>query len=350
MARISFVSGGGSGTPGGSDTQVQFNDGGAFSGSSGLVYDKATGTLTATKVVASSGFTGSLQGTATMAADSTLFDGRSSNTFAGLTANTFTGIQTFSNVVTGTSAYFSGDVIINGTASISILETRNQQSLAVGDKYIVIMSASTDHVGLDGAGLLFGSGSVAGTVDENGSHGYLRYRNAHDKLEIFPGLRVSGSLDVTGGISSSAISGSLTKLTDGSSYLIAGSNITITSASNGSVTIAASAGAEYIPAQFFVEGTIPVFNGTQRSYVYKACAITSMMISVGTAATGSAINVRINKNGSSLITGSLATGSNYNKVTGLSASLVEGDYLTLDVTQVGSTYPGYDLTIKTIAG
>ncbi len=36
------------------------------------------------------------------------------------------------------------------------------------------------------------------------------------------------------------LSGSLTKLTDGSSYLIAGTNITITSASNGQVAIAAS--------------------------------------------------------------------------------------------------------------
>ena len=39
-----------------------------------------------------------------------------------------------------------------------------------------------------------------------------------------------------------AMSGSLTNLTDGKSYLVAGSNITITSASNGQVTIAGNAG------------------------------------------------------------------------------------------------------------
>lgn len=38
--------GGGSGTPGGADTQVQFNDGGAFGGNAGLVYNKTTDTLT----------------------------------------------------------------------------------------------------------------------------------------------------------------------------------------------------------------------------------------------------------------------------------------------------------------
>lgn len=38
--------GGGGGTPGGSDTQVQFNDGGVFGGDAGFVYNKTTDTLT----------------------------------------------------------------------------------------------------------------------------------------------------------------------------------------------------------------------------------------------------------------------------------------------------------------
>jgi hypothetical protein len=40
-------SGAGGGTPGGSDTQVQFNDGGAFGGDAGLVFNKTTNKLTA---------------------------------------------------------------------------------------------------------------------------------------------------------------------------------------------------------------------------------------------------------------------------------------------------------------
>ncbi len=43
-----ITGGGGSGTPGGSDTQVQFNDGGAFGGDSELTYNKTTDTLTST--------------------------------------------------------------------------------------------------------------------------------------------------------------------------------------------------------------------------------------------------------------------------------------------------------------
>jgi hypothetical protein len=41
-----YAGGGGGGTPGGSDKQVQFNDGGAFGGSSVLTFDKTAKTLT----------------------------------------------------------------------------------------------------------------------------------------------------------------------------------------------------------------------------------------------------------------------------------------------------------------
>ena len=54
-------------------------------------------------------------------------------------------------------------------------------------------------------------------------------------------LVITGSVEISANndLISPAFSGSLTHLSDGTSYLIAGSNITITSASNGAVTIAA---------------------------------------------------------------------------------------------------------------
>mgnify|MGYP001351994354 CR=1 FL=1 len=55
------------------------------------------------------------------------------------------------------------------------------------------------------------------------------------------GSQFSGNVGVTGSIGATlGLSGSLTQLIDGSSYLIAGSNITISSASNGAVTIAST--------------------------------------------------------------------------------------------------------------
>ena len=46
---IAAASGGGSTSPGGSDTQLQFNDGGSFGGDSGLIFNKASGLLTVAK-------------------------------------------------------------------------------------------------------------------------------------------------------------------------------------------------------------------------------------------------------------------------------------------------------------
>ena len=46
---IAAASGGGSTSPGGSDTQLQFNDGGSFGGNSGLIFNKTSGLLTVAK-------------------------------------------------------------------------------------------------------------------------------------------------------------------------------------------------------------------------------------------------------------------------------------------------------------
>ena len=49
---ITFNASGGGGTPGGADTQVQFNDSSTFGGDAGLVYNKTTDTLTGVNITA----------------------------------------------------------------------------------------------------------------------------------------------------------------------------------------------------------------------------------------------------------------------------------------------------------
>jgi hypothetical protein len=134
--------------------------------------------------------------------------------FATTGSNTFTGIQNFNNSITGTSAYFSGDLFVNGTASIARLNTISQSTLVIGDKYIVILSGGVDHTTLDGSGILYGSGSSGPTVDENGANAYIKFRSSIDKLEIFPGLRVSGSITSSEGISASSFVGDGSGLTN----------------------------------------------------------------------------------------------------------------------------------------
>lgn len=85
----------------------------------------------------------------------------------------------------------ASNIFVAGTASVAMLNTVNQQSLQIGDKYIIIMSGATDHTTLSGSGILWGSGSTGPTYGPNGEHAYVRYDSVTDKLEIFPGLETS---------------------------------------------------------------------------------------------------------------------------------------------------------------
>ena len=77
-------------------------------------------------------------------------------------------------------------------------------------------------------------------------------------------LRVnSGSVEITGSlVSTLGISGSLTKLSDGTSYLIAGANVTITTGSNGAVTISAASGGGGGGSSYFTDPVSGKLNTT----------------------------------------------------------------------------------------
>jgi len=107
---------------------------------------------------------------------------------------------------------------------------------AGGEQLITISEAGQDIVKIgDG-------GDVDFQVRTNGDDNTLFVQGSSDRVGI--GTNTPGAtLGVRGVVSASlGYSGSLTRLTDGTSYLAAGSNITITSASNGQVTIASSGG------------------------------------------------------------------------------------------------------------
>lgn len=104
---------------------------------------------------------------------------------------------------------------------------------------------------------------------------------------------------------------------------------------------------------FGLSGTLVVKVGVGRYYVEQACTLASVRASVGTAPTGAAIIVDVSKNGTTVFTtqanrptipaGSTTSGLVTNMdVTALAA----GDYLTVDVDQVGSTVAGADLVVQ----
>jgi hypothetical protein len=93
------------------------------------------------------------------------------------------------------------------------------------------------------------------------------------------------------------------------------------------------------------QGTLSVITGLTRFYFDSPKTISKIRASVGTAPTGSAIIVRLFKNGISVAD----TTINANSFTGTSTpfiSVVSDDYVTISVTQVGAMIAGSDLTVS----
>jgi hypothetical protein len=165
------------------------------------------------------------------------------------------------------------------------------------------------------------------------------------------GLQVTGSLYVTNGIS-----GSHTTLADGRSFLVAGTNVTIVSASDGQITISSTgggggdtffssvtAGEVFTTGSIVSSGSLSVKDGSGNS--------------VFSASTGGLINARrFQLSGSSGITGSLVIQDDLTSVALLTLSSSAGS-ATLNETSAGdfeirNTKLGGNMTlgVKTSAG
>ena len=93
-------------------------------------------------------------------------------------------------------------------------------------------------------------------------------------------------------------------------------------------------------------GALIVTTGTKRWYSPSTSnTISKIVARVNTAPVGAGINVTVNKNGSSAATLVIADGGTKVVNSSPSISLVEDDYLTVDITQIGSTTAGSDLTV-----
>lgn len=103
---------------------------------------------------------------------------------------------------------------------------------------------------------------------------------------------------------------------------------------------------------FSVPGSLTTMTGAARFYLAYA-TVTGVCISVGTAPTGAAIIVDVNKNGSTIYTTQadrpeIAVSTNvdiFAAPTGGGSYYGPGDYITVDIDQVGSTVAGADLTV-----
>ena len=96
---------------------------------------------------------------------------------------------------------------------------------------------------------------------------------------------------------------------------------------------------------FVQDGVLTVATGTARWYSPRAVTITKIRKHVSVAPAGATLNMTLKKNGSSISTFNIADGSTTNVTNNLNLSVAEGDYLTIDITQIGSSTAGSDLNV-----
>ena len=141
-------------------------------------------------------------------------------------------------------------------------------------------------------------------------------------------LRVnSGSVEVTGSFSATlGLSGSLTRLTDGKSYLVQGSNITITSASNGQITISSTGGggggdsffSSTTAGSIFTTGSA-AFRGGESSVDSPSDKGTDVFFYVSGSISGSGVNNKVSRFGGDVVVSGSFTQGLFNTTSGLSA-------------------------------
>ena len=153
-----------------------------------------------------------------------------------------------SPLVVGDGIDVTGDVTIAeyikhaGDTDTLIRFQDDSITLTAGQEDLLTITESTQDIVIIGDG-----GDVDFQVKTNGAANTLFVEGSSDRVGIGTStphelLDVRGNVASTGYVSASmGLSGSLTRLVDGTSYLAAGSNVTITSASNGQVIINSTA-------------------------------------------------------------------------------------------------------------
>jgi hypothetical protein len=98
-------------------------------------------------------------------------------------------------------------------------------------------------------------------------------------------------------------------------------------------------------AEFSIHGPLIVFNDATPYWLApKSGTFTSIVARVKTAPTGASLQGRINKNGVQVATFTISAGSS-NTSSAINVQFAAEDYFSLDITQIGSTIAGSNLTV-----
>jgi hypothetical protein len=290
--------GGGGGTPGGSNTDVQFNDGGSFGGDSDFTYDKTLNELTLSgtlKQLTGSFYSTNYAGNVNLRApfdlaaelnftlpeaDGTKFqfmqtdsDGNLSFDFsdrvyfnvrnqsgADLQAGTPVYVIGYSAgndraIIAASSASVAATMPAAGILAQNLLNNSNGKAVAIG----ILEGVNTVSFS-EGDSLYVGDGVLQNTKPTGFNElvqnvAFVLESAANGTLNIKSPGRTNDVPNIVTAIG--GFSGSLTTLTDGTSYLIAGTSVDISSQSNGPVTISTTnVTASYVSSSVIEGGTV----------------------------------------------------------------------------------------------
>jgi hypothetical protein len=169
--------GGGGGTPGGSNTQVQFNDGGVFGGAAGFTFDKTTNTLTANIIASTNNGSGtnfkvgddawvgdintadtlSIRGQQNAANAYIIFGNANANALG----RAGTGPLTYTGAFTATGNISGGN--LSGTSIAGTLTTATQTNItSVGTLSSLTVTANVAGGNITTAGQVAATGNITG--------------------------------------------------------------------------------------------------------------------------------------------------------------------------------------------
>lgn len=93
------------------------------------------------------------------------------------------------------------------------------------------------------------------------------------------------------------------------------------------------------------QGRLGIHTGEIRKYFTSNASMSTIDAFVSVAPQGSNINVVVKKNNSNAESFSIASNTTSNTAISANTSFVSGDYMTVDITQVGSSFAGQDLYV-----